>query len=172
MKILFLDIDGVLNDHTFNKQVGSCRIDAAKAKLVNYIIEKTDCKLVISSAWRYLVLKGAMTLGGFETLLQTHWVNAYGRVFSVTTSDEFCTNCSWTHLERIESCEKCLSKITRGRQIKYWVDCHKPDSFCVLDDIDLGFSEFDYPFVDTDGSKGISLGDAEKVICLLNNASS
>jgi histidinol phosphatase-like enzyme len=60
VKILFLDIDGVLNSeetlkkntrgaHEFHGVVG---IDPYLALLVNRIIEETGCEVVLSSSWR------------------------------------------------------------------------------------------------------------------------
>jgi len=62
MKIIFLDIDGVLNSSNFlykkNKKKNGERalnqIDPKTIKLLNKIIEITNAKIVISSAWRIL----------------------------------------------------------------------------------------------------------------------
>lgn len=57
MKILFLDVDGVMNsEETLRKQVTReyhpSGIDPYLALLVNRIIETTGCEVVLSSAWR------------------------------------------------------------------------------------------------------------------------
>lgn len=58
MKVLFLDIDGVCNSRMFSakqfaKGVGGfLGIDPAPAELVRDIIDKTGCKVVLSSTWR------------------------------------------------------------------------------------------------------------------------
>lgn len=57
MKILFLDVDGVMNsEETLKKQTvrdpHPSGIDPYLALLVNRIIEATGCKVVLSSAWR------------------------------------------------------------------------------------------------------------------------
>jgi hypothetical protein len=71
MKLLFLDIDGVLNSHDQHPN-GYCGIHPEKVMLLNGIVEKTNCKIVISSAWRYMILRGDMTLKGFGNLLGTY----------------------------------------------------------------------------------------------------
>lgn len=56
-KILFLDVDGVMNSeetlrrkaHNFQGVVG---IDPYLALLVNRIVESTSCEVVLSSSWR------------------------------------------------------------------------------------------------------------------------
>ena len=49
MKILFLDIDGVLN--TF-KTGGLYTLTRTKLKLLQDIVEQTGCEIVLSSTWR------------------------------------------------------------------------------------------------------------------------
>lgn len=56
-KILFLDVDGVMNsEETLRRKVhrfqGVIGIDPYLALLVNRIIEATGCEVVLSSAWR------------------------------------------------------------------------------------------------------------------------
>ena len=60
MKVLFLDIDGVLNH-------GSGPIVAEKAAMLNQL--KDNCKFVISSDWRYMGLENVINQlrsAGFE----------------------------------------------------------------------------------------------------------
>lgn len=54
--VLFLDVDGVLNDEPYLRS-RSWRgaygmIDRAKVDLLNGIVERTGCLIVLSSAWR------------------------------------------------------------------------------------------------------------------------
>jgi len=57
MKIVFLDIDGVLNSELFsqtNPKSDNTRypLDPRCIKLLNELVKDTDCKIVISSSWR------------------------------------------------------------------------------------------------------------------------
>ncbi len=55
MKILFLDIDGVVNcKNTSQRHRGFIGIDPYMALLVNRIVEATGAKVVLSSTWRVL----------------------------------------------------------------------------------------------------------------------
>lgn len=49
MKVLFLDVDGVLNTY---KTGGIYTLNKKKLKLLQEIVEKTQCKIVLSSTWR------------------------------------------------------------------------------------------------------------------------
>lgn len=54
MKILFLDIDGVVNcATTAQRHRGAIGIDPYMACLVRRIVEATGCQVVLSSSWRY-----------------------------------------------------------------------------------------------------------------------
>lgn len=53
MKVLFLDIDGVVNcAHTRQRHGGFIGIDPEMAFKVGKMILDTDCEVVLSSAWR------------------------------------------------------------------------------------------------------------------------
>lgn len=53
MKVLFLDVDGVLNNE--KSSMGAMfPIDKFAAFLVGKIVLDTDCKVVLSSSWRYM----------------------------------------------------------------------------------------------------------------------
>ncbi len=60
MKVIFLDIDGVLNsDEYFDKiknnniQGIQSKIDVEKIKLLKKVVNETGAKVVLSSSWRY-----------------------------------------------------------------------------------------------------------------------
>ena len=57
-KIIFLDIDGVLNSVDYFEQVKDCKgykeINPEKVKLLKEIVERTGAKIVLSSTWRDL----------------------------------------------------------------------------------------------------------------------
>lgn len=52
MKLLFLDIDGVLNTKYERQINGIDYIDDQKTRRLQNIVKKTGCKIVLSSAWR------------------------------------------------------------------------------------------------------------------------
>lgn len=57
MKILFLDIDGVLNSYQFyenksNQELVDNPFDTACVRHLKTIIDATDAKIVLTSTWR------------------------------------------------------------------------------------------------------------------------
>lgn len=71
-KILFLDIDGVLNSERtsiiYPNQDIHTMPDPVAIGMINTICEKTDCKIVVHSTWRFYIdneVAMKMILGGF-----------------------------------------------------------------------------------------------------------
>ncbi len=85
--LLFLDIDGVLNSHDANEyRINSIHRD--KIARLNQIVQATGAEIVISSAWRYMILGAAMTLDGFRYMLVTHGLAPFVKIIGHTKSDE------------------------------------------------------------------------------------
>ena len=66
MKVIFLDIDGVLNTSEIfieqsknykQKGIYNVEIDEFRVEYLKQIIEKTNAKIVLSSSWRYFFVK-------------------------------------------------------------------------------------------------------------------
>lgn len=115
MKIIFLDIDGVLNDienfpqsevFPFNK------IEKDKVSLLNEIVNHTGAKVVISSSWRrkhsYLEMDKILKTLGF-----------CGEVISETP--------------RLPK-EKKISFLNRSKEIESWLENNSVSNFVILDD--------------------------------------
>jgi len=156
MKVLVCDIDGVLNDHTFNVRANSTSIKSSCVDNLNKILTETDVQIVISSAWRYMILNEAMTLKGFEYLLRTHGVYAENRLIGCTREDRLLFGSPGSDLER-------------GIEIQNWLEEHpEVTKYIVIDDLDLGISPL-HPFIHTNKNVGLSLENALIVISMLNS---
>lgn len=155
-RLLFLDIDGVLNAHEWDEEVKSNIIRNDKVLLLNHILRTTQAKIVLSSAWRYLVHRGEMTMQGLEWLFRSHGILA-NRLHGITRQDTHYTN-PWQQQSE------------RGKQITEYVKyCNGyVRAYAVVDDLDLGISEAGHPFVRTDGKVGLTLQLADKLIELFN----
>jgi hypothetical protein len=151
--ILFLDIDGVLNGHEFMVEAKSCKIDPACVRRLNRILKETDARVVLSSAWRYMVHGHAMTLDGFGYMLRTH-----GFVAAVNGA------------ERVIIDLTCRDEDIEGRpdQVRAWLRSYgrAEQLYVVLDDIDFGWGDLNV--VLTDGAVGLTDADADRAIEVLN----
>lgn len=147
--ILFLDIDGVLNDHKFSEHAESTTLLPRCIAELNRILKETGAKMVIISAWRYMITGGSMTLAGFDYLLRTHGVVAR-RLHSLTPPDE-------------------VGSSVRGVKVEEWRRQYRHSGpYCILDDgdpMDYGFLGLDH--VRPDSSVGLMPEEADRVIQFL-----
>lgn len=163
-KLLFLDIDGVLNCHEWDKEVGSGQIHEDKIFRLNRILRETNAKIVLSSAWRYLVHRKEMNLVGLDWLLRSHGL-LKDRLKGITRAD------TTTRINGDPS--TWVTPNERGLQIHEYIDHHvmcgnELGNFCVLDDLDLGITTHKLPFVQTNSDVGLQDGHVHQVIRILN----
>lgn len=162
MKLIFLDIDGVLNGH--NKLPGSvyCGICLLRAGRFNRILTAVpDAKIVVSSSWRYMILRGDMTIKGFEMLLLLCGVNCEGRVIAHTCPDGEIQD-EPDHGDA-ESWRRAGLAMRQG-QIMRVIEELKPERFIVLDDLPLhGVPNL----IRTDETAGLTDSEVERAIRML-----
>jgi hypothetical protein len=156
-KIVFLDIDGVLNDHTTFDN-GYCGIKPECVRSLNYILRAIpDLQIVLTSAWRYLVHSGSFNLEGLCYLFLISGLDCKGRIVGITPTDE--ETCGgekgWEYLTE-HGCR------IRREQIRAYVETHGVEKFIVLDDLDLEMPEL----VQTDEGIGLTAVDAGRVIAM------
>lgn len=114
MKIIFLDIDGVLNNQFSKSRCGYfIGIDKDKVKRLKEIFDATDAKIVLVSSWKVdweRVDKDSQNIVG----------NYLDRKLKK---------------ERIRILDKTIDhEIDRGQGISDWISNHKVESWVVLDD--------------------------------------
>lgn len=108
MKVIFLDIDGVLNCEVTMAKLKNNRtgIDAKLVSRFNRILRSTDAKVVLSSTWRlWPYWRQAMKDAGLIV----------GRFIDITPYNKGLTS--------------------RGTEVKQWLDLHpEVTKFCCIDD--------------------------------------
>lgn len=150
MPLIFLDIDGVLNDHSCHSRTRYCSTDKACIARLDRILVETDARIVLTSAWRYLVHGGSMTMEGLRNLLHSHWVDG-SRLIGITRRDV------------TDGIAGVKPRTDRGPQVTEWLrERVMGDPFLmqtpyvVIDDMDLEITTSLHPFVRTDGSVGLT----------------
>jgi hypothetical protein len=113
MKIIFLDIDGVLNSEMYYRSVDRSikdwsRFDPRVVDMITELVEEFSTKIVISSTWRFGAVKqlnSELTKSGLKKYLHKDW----------KTPQVYPSH--------------------RGTEIKMWLDEH-PDvtSYVIIDD--------------------------------------
>lgn len=117
MKIIFLDIDGVLNSAAFFKKMHNVyvcpddKLDPEAIHRLNKIVDTTKASIVLSSTWR---IAWRSDLPGLQSFFKKN--NIHGDVLGITP----------------------INSNNRGAQIEEWIDCcqDKIESFIIIDDND------------------------------------
>lgn len=160
-RLIFLDIDGVLNNHVALKN-GINSLDRQNVEQLNILIRATGAHLVISSAWRYMILGGAMTLDGFRYMLMTHGLTHEARIVGHTCPD-------YAMMERGDQIALYLATEVSG----------KP-RYVVLDDgseLPQGenrsmtqslYDAHGYRWIAVDGSLGLMAHNVESAVAILD----
>lgn len=167
MKILFLDIDGVLNhdvwfgsdayrNHQENWRVSMFDPDCVAR--VNRILQETGAKLVVSSSWRDMadladIFKGVGLPTKFDTTPYAEVIypdlNPILDIFSDTDDVRYY----------------------RGSEIKWYLDHNIKEDYvyCILDDDHDMLKEQSEYFVNTSNPNGLTDKLTEKAINILNH---
>lgn len=122
MRIIFLDIDGVLNSWA-----SFYKITTKKLQLLNDLIEQTGAKIVISSSWR-------IGSNNVKEFLDKNFSKSIFRLdtFKDITNQECISNIFYNNtIDLIDTFGP-----SRGDEIKRWLDNHSDDveSYVILDD--------------------------------------
>jgi len=139
--IVFLDIDGVLNNEALLKNNGGIdALDAESLKLVQELLEETGANVVITSVWR---------LGHSLYWIQTMFKNL-----------------GFQYPERVIGATLNLPGDVRGKEIKLWLAQVPVDGFVILDD-DSDMDGLEDHLVKTSFKTGLTRKHIEKAKKLL-----
>lgn len=174
MKVLFLDIDGVLNCHDARPN-GYCGIHPGKVRLLDQIVERTGCRIVLASAWRYLILNGSMNLDGFGNILLIHGAaHATAKaMFGLLGPDRDINNVNDRGGLAAEWSQGQLHTMRRHCSTAFdWSNVALDDGTSGHsehpDGTDLGYQVNGIPVVQPDGRVGLTPALVDQVVGLLN----
>lgn len=172
MKVIFLDVDGVLNsDRTLYKYTS---LEDDLILNLKEIVDKTEAIIVLSSSWRSVE-------NALRELIDKLF--EYGMHISSMTTDgvrlKYIQNAGFTpskkYLEfskmNYDTGEREDFTHDRGAEIYYWLNHHKDvESFVILDDEDFDIEAY-FPnnFVKTSFAVGLTKKDVDKAINILYN---
>jgi hypothetical protein len=165
-RLIFLDVDGVLNQHDWDPVAHTNPIHRDKVIILNRILREIGAGIVLSSAWRYIIHRNESKLEGLDYLFRSHGL-MYGRLVGITRTDTLQDHpysgdlASWPVSNE------------RGRQITEWLDWQNQlygswqGEYLAIDDMDLGITEAGIPLVKVDGKVGLTEADADRAINLM-----
>ena len=156
MKIIFLDLDGVLT--TLSTKWQTFHPDCVKA--LKRVLDATGANIVLSSCWRH---------GFIDWRTENNCLVHHTQALPVLK--EMFIECGLPADTLISKTPDILnSNATRGEEISLWLKKHGEEfgvqQFIVLDDSSDVEPHFEH-FVQTDGELGMNEKDADKAISLL-----
>ncbi len=155
MKVIFLDIDGVLNSSFYDKNKKTStegNIDETRVFLLKIIIDRTEAKIVLSSSWKkhWNVEPSLCDLDGI-------YINSIFQKYNLSIYDKT---------------PQLDDKFNRKKEILEWLKNKKDiDNFIILDDYAFGWEELTDKVIKTNPIFGLGLEDihVEKAITLLTS---
>jgi hypothetical protein len=160
IKVVFLDIDGVLNSVEFARRTEFTgwpdgHIDHEAVKHLNRLITETDAKIVISSSWRKM-------LDPEELAKVLARAGCVGEVIGETPD-------FWKREREQELWERPTQRFERGDEIQAWLDEHSEveiEAFVIFDD-DSDMVHLVDRFIKTDSETGLLDEHIERAITML-----
>lgn len=159
MRVVFLDIDGVLNSVSWNEmhsiEISNGElIDEDKVVLLSKIIKETHAAVVLHSAWRFWfgenflpVRKEAEKL---IKLFDKYGISIYDKTPDLSD-------------DKIKKTKKF--SLVKAKEIITWLGEHEEvEAFLVLDDLDLHNEEVSKYQIRTDSEVGLTEDDVELAI--------
>lgn len=139
MKVLFLDVDGVLNMHNSG---GPKTLNKNRLRLLERIVTTTGCNIVVSSSWRrepYYLLRLERYLG-------------YRKISIYSTTRDLSHH-----------------GLLRGDEIKDWLDTHPDvRQYAIVDDNDNMLDSQKPYFVQTHSDIGLTNDITNRIIQILS----
>ena len=149
MKVIFLDIDGVLNSAVYDrtKHWEDCNIDQTRLPILRSIIDRTGTEVVLSSSWRIHLDDDCQPCTPTGEGMMRIFRDGGIRIIGKTPNGE-----------------------KRAAEIRAWLEAH-PDTeaFVILDDIFFGGGELQENLVRTNYhiGRGLEQSHADKAVGIL-----
>lgn len=156
-RIIFLDIDGVLNSNFWNEShqreiSDGTLIDESKIDILCKLVEDTDAQIILHSGWKYWFDSDLKPLRKEAENLRA-LLEKEGLTIAGVTPDHAT--------EEIRKSKKF--SLVKAGEILAWLEQHNDvNAWVVLDDLDLHNAEIEKHQIRTDQSVGLTDEDVEK----------
>lgn len=156
MRVVFLDIDGVMNSFASAKRFGSYQTFAPESvEALNHILAETGAEIVVSSTWRL-----SRSIGDLTGVLWGQGVKCRPVIGMTPQLVDRVTSSADVVLWRSKE---------RGLEITAWLEKFgaNVESYVVLDDDSDAGVGHDGCFVQTEFEVGLTTADAQRAIAIL-----
>ena len=164
VRVIFLDIDGVLNSNFWNdnhqKEISDgTLIDIEKVRLLSKLVKNTDAKIILHSGWKFWFDSALHPLRKEAEHLKMLF-GQEGLMIADVTPDH--------STEEIKKSKKF--SLVKASEILAWLDEHKEvDKWIVIDDLDLHNPDIEAHQIRTDPHIGLTMEDVRKAEYMLLN---
>jgi hypothetical protein len=162
-KVIFLDIDGVLNSDLWNEKnqhaiSGGLLIDSDKVELLSEIRARTGANIVLHSGWKFWFNNNFEPLRKESQILVELFEQKNIAIVDITP--DFST-------EEIRKTKKF--SLVKGKEILAWLDEHpNVEKWIVIDDLYLHDDEIEKHQIRTNQITGLTREDVDLAIDMLN----
>ena len=171
-KIIFLDLDGVLNtanyydrlqhEHLPTEDIFGTLFDPKAVEQLSHIIDSTNAKIVISSSWRYSGIANMRAMWKARQLP--------GEIYDITSlhvADDYIQSQMENNPNDFDLYDAMI--LAREMEIALWLEEHpEVTSYVILDDQST-FRQLKEHFVQINPKSGITNKDTERIITILNS---
>ena len=141
MKVIFLDIDGVLNSSAYDRERSDTdgNIDKTRLPLLKELVDKTDAKIVLSTSWRKHWDKNESLCDETGRLLNSTFAEAGLEIYDKTPK---------------------IGYLERSEEIRMWLkDNPHTDSFVIFDDNMYNWGDLSKHYIQTGYYRGRGLDE-------------
>lgn len=163
-KVLFLDIDGVLNSNFWNDShqteiSDSTLIDEEKIKLLALLVKETGAKIILHSGWRFW----------FDAELKPLCTEA-AKLAKLFAKENLYISGVTPDLTTEEIRKTKKFSLVKADEILLWLSLHNiTTGWVVLDDLDLHNDQIRRHQVKTDQTVGLTLEDVKQAEKIFTN---
>ena len=161
-KVIFLDIDGVLNSNFWNedhqREISDGKyIDIEKVKLLSELVKKSGASIILHSGWRFWFDEDAQPTRS-EAKYLTELLKSEGMIVAGMTPD--------LTTEEIRKAKRFSA--VKADEILTWLKDHpETENWVVLDDLELNNEKIASFQVMTDAEQGLTEEDVERALKML-----
>ncbi len=163
-KVLFLDIDGVLNSNVWNDShpteiSDGMLIDEEKIKLLALLVRETDAEIILHSGWRFW----------FDSQLKPLCAKANNLVELLSKENLYISGIT-PDLTTEEIRKTRKFSLVKADEILLWLKLHHSvAAWVVLDDLDLHNDQIEQHQVKTDPTIGLTLKNVKQAVKILSD---
>lgn len=143
MKVIFLDVDGVLTTSSYNNP-DTNHIDPQRVWILSQIVNRTGAKIVLISTWKMGYDKDSGKKEDYYRVLENILAQYGLEIFDITDDIPEKIKGSLPQTFSLEDLDNVEGVHGTGRaaEVEKWIHNHSVEDFVILDDEDHAWKEY------------------------------